>query len=84
MHALTTSSLVMIRACIREEVVRKGGGEEVRSVRAVCDVCAAHGDRTAVGVDVDAQSSSFCIAEMRPTFSSTPEWSAARLYRKES
>ena len=37
----------------REEVMRKGGGEEARSVRAVCDVCAAHGDRAAVGVEVD-------------------------------
>ena len=35
--------------------VRKGGGEEVSSVRCMCDVCAAHGDRAAVGVDVDAQ-----------------------------
>ena len=35
--------------------MRKGGGEEVRSVRCMCDVCAAHGDRAAVGVDVDAQ-----------------------------
>ena len=35
----------------------KGGGEEVRSVRCMCDVCAAHGDRAAVGVDVDAQGS---------------------------
>ena len=39
----------------REEVMRKGGEEEVRSVRGMCDVCAAHGDRAAVGVDVDAQ-----------------------------
>ena len=39
----------------REEVMRKGGGEEARSVRCMCDVCAAHGDRAAVGVDVDAQ-----------------------------
>ena len=38
--------------------MRKGGGEEVRSVRCMCDVCAAHGDRAAVGVDVDAQGSS--------------------------
>ena len=37
--------------------MRKGGGEEARSVRAVCDVCAAHGDTAAVGVDVDAQGS---------------------------
>ena len=37
--------------------MRKGGGEEVRSVRCMCDVCAAHGDRAAVGVDVDAQGS---------------------------
>ena len=41
----------------REEVMRKGG-EEVRSVRCMCDVCAAHGDRAAVGVDIDAQGSS--------------------------
>ena len=40
-----------------KEVMRKGGGEEVRSVRCMCDVCAAHGDRAAVGVDVDAQGS---------------------------
>ena len=38
--------------------MRKGGGEEARSVRAVCDVCAAHGDRTAADVDVDTQGSS--------------------------
>ena len=37
--------------------MRKGGGEEVRSVRCMCDVCAAHGDRAVVGVDVDAQGS---------------------------
>ena len=37
--------------------MRKGGGEEARGVRCMCDVCAAHGDRAAaaVGVDVDAQ-----------------------------
>ena len=28
--------------------MRKGGREEVRSVRCMCDVCAAHGDRAAV------------------------------------
>ena len=27
-------------------------------MRCMCDVCAAHGDRAAVGVDVDAQDSS--------------------------
>ena len=37
--------------------MRKGGGEEARSVRCMCDVCAAHGDRAAVVVDVDAQGS---------------------------
>ena len=37
--------------------MRKGGGEEARSVRCMCDVCAAQGDRAAVGVDVDAQGS---------------------------
>ena len=30
----------------------------MRSVRCMCDVCAAHGDRAAVGVDVHAQGSS--------------------------
>ena len=39
----------------REEVTKKGGGEEEGSVAAVCDECAAHGDRAAVGVDVDTQ-----------------------------
>ena len=39
-------------------MLRKGGGEEARSVRVVCDVCAAHSDRAAVGVDVDTQGSS--------------------------
>ena len=38
--------------------MRKGEGKEVRSVRCMGDVCAAHGDRAAVGVDVDAQGSS--------------------------
>ena len=47
----------LITSAGREEVMRKGGGEEVRSVRCMCDVCAAHGDRAAVGVDVDAQGS---------------------------
>ena len=45
----------------REAVIGKGGGEEARSVRDVCDVCAAHGDKAAVGVvyvvDVDTQDS---------------------------
>ena len=48
----------LITGAGREEVMRKGGGEEVRSVRCMCDVCAANGDWAAVGVDVDAQSSS--------------------------
>jgi len=39
-------------------MLRKGGGEEARCVQYMCDVCAAHGDRAAVGVDVDAQDSS--------------------------
>jgi hypothetical protein len=38
--------------------MRKGGGVEARSVRDVCDVCAAHGDRAAFGVDVDAHDNS--------------------------
>ena len=33
----------LITGAGREEVMRKGGGEEVRSVRCTCDVCAAHG-----------------------------------------
>ena len=60
----------LISGAGREEVLRKGAGEEARSVledtRSVlvscvrmCDVCAAHGDRAAVGVDVDAQGSGF-------------------------
>ena len=38
----------------------KGGGdngEEDRSVRVVCDVCAAHGERADAGVNVDTQGS---------------------------
>jgi len=35
--------------------MRKGGEEEARSVRAVCDACAEHSDRAAVGVDVDTK-----------------------------
>ena len=38
--------------------MRKRGGKEARSLRAVCDVCVAHGDRAAVGVDIDVQDSS--------------------------
>ena len=33
------------------------GTEEVRSIRAVFDLCATHDDRAAVGVDVDTQDS---------------------------
>ena len=44
----------LITGAGREEKLRKGGGEEARSVRCVCDACAANGDRAAVGVDVDA------------------------------
>ena len=47
----------LITGAGREEVMRKGGGEEARSVRCMCDVCSAHGDRSAVGVDVDVQGS---------------------------
>ena len=32
----------LITGAGREEVLRKGGGEEARSVRCMCDVCAAH------------------------------------------
>ena len=39
--------------------MRKGGGEEARSGRCMCDVFAAHGNRAAIGVDVDAQGSGF-------------------------
>ena len=35
---------VLLTGTRREEVRGKGGGEEARSVRIVCDVCAAHGD----------------------------------------
>ena len=45
----------------------KGGGEEARSVRAMCDVCAAHGDRAAVGVDFNEQGSS--LREDQPLMS---------------
>ena len=38
--------------------MKTGGGQEARSMRAVCDVCAAHSNRAAVGVDVDTQRSS--------------------------
>ena len=31
----------------------KGGGEKARNLQAVCDVSAAHGNRAAVGVEVD-------------------------------
>ena len=47
----------LITGAGREKVKRKGGGEEARNVRCMVDVCAAHGDRAAVGVDVDAQGS---------------------------
>ena len=53
--------------------MRKGGGEEVRSVRCMCDVCAAHGDRAAVGVDVYAPLRAAAFAKMRPTFPLVPE-----------
>ena len=49
----------LITGAGREEVMRKGAGEEARSVRCMCDVCSAHGDKAAVGVDVDAQGSDF-------------------------
>ena len=54
------------------EAMRKGGGEEVRNVRCMCDVCAAHGGRAAVGVDVDAQGSGL-RAKMSPTFPLMPK-----------
>jgi len=38
--------------------MRKRGEEEAKSVRAIRDVCAAHGDRAAVGVNVVTQGSS--------------------------
>jgi len=37
---------------------RRGGERRANPVRCMCDVCAAHGDRAAVG-DVDARSSGF-------------------------
>ena len=60
----------LITGAGREEVLRKGGGEEAGSVRCMCDVCAA---RAPVGVDVDAQGSGL-RAKMRPTFSPWALW----------
>ena len=37
---------------------RRGVGEDARSVRGMCDVCAVHADRAAVGLDIGAQGSS--------------------------
>jgi hypothetical protein len=53
----------LIMGAGRKEVLRKGRGEEARSVRCMCDVCVAHGDRAADGVDVDAQGSGLCEDE---------------------
>ena len=40
----------LIMGAGRKEVLRKGGGEEARNVRCMCDVCATRGDSAAVGV----------------------------------
>ena len=75
----------LITGAGREEVKRKGGGEEARSVRCMCDVCAAHGDRAAVGVDVDAQGSGLsrmprvCIGKNPEGFALAPEKAAVFL-----
>ena len=53
----------------REEVLRKEGREEARSVRCMCDVCAAHGHRAAVGVDVDARPSRLSLFVLLVTIS---------------
>ena len=55
----------------REDAMRKGEGEEARRARTTCDVCAAHGDRSAVGIDVDAQGSS--LREGETTLPLRPE-----------
>ena len=39
----------------REDIMRKGRGEEERSVRTMCDVCADYDESAAVGIDVDTQ-----------------------------
>ena len=57
-----------------EEVVftreNRGGsaGEEAKSVRTACDVCAAHGDRAAVGVDANTQGLRFKQLKCLVTF----------------
>jgi hypothetical protein len=53
-------------------LITRAGREDMRSVRCMCDVCAAHGGRSAVGVDVDAQGSGL-RAKMSPTFPLMPE-----------
>ena len=55
--------------------MRKGGGGVVSSVRCMCDVCAAHGNRAAVGVGVDAQGSGFREDDTCLLF--IPEYNAA-------
>jgi hypothetical protein len=62
-------------------VLRKRGREKARSVRAMCDVCAAHGDRTAVGVDVDTQGSSLREDETRLLLNARVECHALVLER---
>ena len=61
----------LITGAGREEMLRKGGGDEARSVRCMCDMCAAHGDRAAVGVILMCRAAVF--AKIRPTFPLMPE-----------
>ena len=57
-------------------MLRKEGGEEARSVRCMCHVCAAHGDRAAVGVDVDAHASSLAEDETHFPLNAREEYRA--------
>ena len=47
-----------------------------RSVRCMCDACAAHSDRAAVGVDVDVQGSDFREDEIRFALNARVEYRA--------
>ena len=52
--------------------MRKGGGEEARSLQAVRDVCEAHGDRAAVTVSVLMRRAA-AFAKMGPTLPIMPQ-----------
>ena len=57
--------------------MRKDRGEAARSVRDMCDACAAHGDRAAVGVDAKFIRRAAALPKMRPTSPLLPEKNAA-------